>query len=249
MRNVTKQRTILVMEQDAVLRNSIISKLQGESYSVLTATDSAIIVNIMHNASIALIIIDSMLLRTGERGIYQQTYEYLTTAQIPVLMTVMSESEIVQLIRCEPWINDYIVKPIIWEELHACVQTLLHRGRRNNRQIVPRKKTIEALYQEGQVLSADDLLIDVDRHRVTRGNHQIELDQPLLFDLLTYMVRHRGVVLTRSRLLKYVWGYEQVNASRTVDVHMRWLREKIEDDPGSPQLIQTVRGVGYRFKE
>ena len=84
---------------------------------------------------------------------------------------------------------------------------------------------------------------------MSRRDQPIDLNPPLLFDLLAYLVRHRGMVLTRDRLLMSVWCYDRVIDSRTVDVHVRWLRQKIEDDPDTPQLILTVRDVGYRFKE
>ncbi len=80
-----------------------------------------------------------------------------------------------------------------------------------------------------------------------RGDRVIELPARL-FELLVYMARQRGMALTRGRLLEHVWGYDYVGDTRTVDVHVRWLREKIEDDPANPQLVQTVRGVGYRFR-
>jgi len=95
--------------------------------------------------------------------------------------------------------------------------------------------------------SAGEIRIDEDRREVFRNDQPIELPARL-FDLLTYMVRNRGTVLTRDRLLEHVWGYEYDGDNRTVDVYVRWLREKLEVDPANPQLILTVRGVGYRFK-
>jgi two-component system alkaline phosphatase synthesis response regulator PhoP len=97
------------------------------------------------------------------------------------------------------------------------------------------------------VLTAGDIRIDEDRREVFRRDQPIELPARL-FDLLTYLVRNRGTVLTRDRLLEHVWGYEYDGDNRTVDVYVRWLREKLEDDPANPELILTVRGVGYRFK-
>jgi two-component system alkaline phosphatase synthesis response regulator PhoP len=96
-------------------------------------------------------------------------------------------------------------------------------------------------------LNAGPLRIDQAGRRVFRQNQEIEL-QPKQFDLLTYMVKNRGTVLTRDQLLHNVWGYDYAGDTRTVDVHIRWLREKLEDDPASPKLLQTVRGVGYVFR-
>jgi DNA-binding response OmpR family regulator len=114
---------------------------------------------------------------------------------------------------------------------------------------VSRRWSKEVIDEREQVLVADDLRIDLARRKVMWHNQPIELTQVLLFDLLAYLVRHRGVVLTRDRLLQHVWGYEYGVNTRTVDVHVRWLRQILEDHPDFPQLIETVRGVGYRFKE
>jgi two-component system alkaline phosphatase synthesis response regulator PhoP len=94
---------------------------------------------------------------------------------------------------------------------------------------------------------AGDVAIDQDRREVRKRGTLVEM-QARLFDLLVYMVRNRGKVLTRDQMLTSVWEYEYTNDTRTIDVHIRWLREKLEDDAANPQLIQTVRGVGYRFK-
>jgi DNA-binding response OmpR family regulator len=99
-----------------------------------------------------------------------------------------------------------------------------------------------------RVLEVADLYIDVEHSLVMRNSQPVSLRQPLLFDLLLYLVLHRGKVVTRDQLLKHVWGYEQEYESRTVDVHMRWLRKSLEEDPAHPQLIQTIRGVGYCFQ-
>ena len=96
-------------------------------------------------------------------------------------------------------------------------------------------------------LSAGDLTVDLDRREVLRRGEEITLPARL-FDLLVYFMRNRGYVLTRDQLLEKVWGYDFEGDYAHVDVHIRWLRERIEDDPANPQLIQTVRGVGYRFK-
>lgn len=108
---------------------------------------------------------------------------------------------------------------------------------------------VEVDQEVEQVLVVDDLCIDIPRRSVTRRNRPIDLGPMLLFDLLVHFVRNQGVVLTRDRLLMAVWSYNQAIDSRTVDVHVRWLRQKLEDDPNHPQLIETVRGVGYRFKD
>src|SRR5262249_35502693 len=100
---------------------------------------------------------------------------------------------------------------------------------------------------ENKPLLAGELKIDLDKREVTKRDQEITLPARL-FDLLVYFIRNKGTVLTRDRILEQVWGYAYAGDTRTVDVHVRWLRERIEDDPATPQLLLTVRGVGYRFK-
>ncbi len=134
--------------------------------------------------------------------------------------------------------DDYVTKPYAWNELRARIRALLRRG--------GHKGVLDAADGARQ-LSAGDLTVDLDRREVRKRGEEITLPARL-FDLLVYFMRNRGNVLTRDQLLEKVWGYDYEGDTRTIDVHIRWLRERIEDDPANPQLIQTVRGVGYRFK-
>jgi DNA-binding response OmpR family regulator len=137
-----------------------------------------------------------------------------------------------------------MTKPFSWNELRARVRALLRRG---EQPLAGQQDDTEPGQPGSHILTVGDIRIDEDRREVFRRDQPIELPARL-FDLLTYMVRNHGTVLTRDRLLEHVWGYEYDGDNRTVDVYMRWLREKLEDDPATPQLILTVRGVGYRFK-
>ena len=244
------QRTILVVEQDEDLRQVIVSRLEGDGYTTLALTNSTSALPVAQTHRPALIIFDIMLLQAVELEACRQLRTHQETASIPVLMLVPGESEIAWLERSGIRVNDYIIKPLLWPELQACVHTLLRSGRhRTKPKVVHKTFTGHVMLQNaGQVLNVDNIYIDVDRRQVMRDNQPIELQQPLLFNLLLYFVRHRGVVLTRDQLLKQVWGYEQAYDSRTVDVHIRLLRKKLESDPANPQLIQTVRGIGYRFQ-
>ncbi|GAC1362384.1 MAG: response regulator transcription factor [Ktedonobacteraceae bacterium] len=244
------QRTILVVEQDEELRQGIVSKLEADGYATLALADSTSTLRAAQAHRPALIVFDVMLLQPKELEICRQLRVHSETGSIPVLMLVPGEGEIAWLERSGIRANDYIIKPLLWPELQACVHTLLRSGRhRTKPKVVHKSFTGQVMVQDsGQVLTAYNLSIDVDRRQVMRGNQLIELQQPLLFNLLLFLVRHRGVALTRDQLLKQVWGYEQAYDSRTIDVHIRLLRKKLEDDPANPQLIQTVRGVGYRFQ-
>jgi two-component system, OmpR family, alkaline phosphatase synthesis response regulator PhoP len=242
------QKGILVVEHDAAWRDTIAHRLQGEGYLVLAATNEGMAMDVAQHHPISLVILDSASLQSG-LDLCCQLRASSETAQVPILMMVTSDIEIAQLVRLGPRVNDYIVKPFLWEELQACVRALLRSGKRRIRQkLANASPSPEKAHEQGQILVADTLCIDVAQHRVTRGDQQIKLGNNLLFNLLVYLVRHRGVALTRDQLLRYVWGSEPAKDSRTVDVHVHWLRQKLQDDPDHPQLIQTVPGVGYRFK-
>jgi DNA-binding response OmpR family regulator len=131
--------------------------------------------------------------------------------------------------------DDYMTKPFSMHELLARVKALLRRSEMGG---TPRDIPTR--------LESGDVVVDVGAHRATRGNELMHL-KPREFDLLAYFLRHPGQVLTRERLLRNVWGYEYAGDTRTVDVHVRWLRGKVEQDAASPTRIQTVRGVGYVF--
>ncbi len=245
------QRTILVVEQDEDLRESIVSLLEGDGYTTLALADSTATFNMAQTHRPALIIFDGLSLQPAELDACRQLRTHYETGSIPILLLIPGGGEIPWLERSGIRVNDYIIKPLLWPELQACVHTLLRSGRHRTKPRFAHKTLVSHAreHDTGQILNVDNLHIDVDLRQVVRDNQPIELQQPLLFNLLLYLVRHRGVVLTRDDLLKQVWGYEQTYDSRTVDVHIRLLRKKLENDPANPQLIQTVRGVGYRFQD
>ncbi len=239
-----------MVEADRDLRNSISSTLRREGYFVLALADGAIALEAAQDNPFSLIVLDPVLLRSGGPDLCRQLRAHPSTERVPILMLVTDDIEISQMVALELGVDDYITKPLRWEELHACVRELLRSGKPRLTKTWHRP-IVGAIDGGEQVLVVGNLRIDVARRKVSRGDHLIELRSALLFDLLVYLARHRGVVFTRERLLAQVWGYERVDAidTRTVDVHMRWLREKLEDDPVNPALIQTVRGVGYCLKE
>ncbi|MGH2486003.1 MAG: winged helix-turn-helix domain-containing protein, partial [Ktedonobacterales bacterium] len=164
------------------------------------------------------------------------------SAQTPILMLTARGDETDKVVGLEMGADDYVTKPFSWQELRARIRALMRRGEQAQDSAVATPET-----GDGGVLAAGGLRIDTMRHEVTRDGQEIELPARL-FDLLVYMVRNNGLVVTRDRVLQQVWGYDYAGDTRTIDVHVRWLREKIEQDPANPRLIVTVRGVGYRFK-
>ena len=240
-------KVILVVEQEATLRGTITDTLRGEGYLVLAVTGESEAIDVARYSPISLIILDPTSPQSGV-DMCSLLREGKEMAHVHILMMATGQVEIAQLVRLNLGVNDYIVKPFHWEELRACVRALLRGDSRRTRQkrvaASPKKETTHA---KGEVLVAGTLRIDLDQRRVTRGDRQISLGSRLLFDLLVYLVRHRGDVLTRDQLLQQVWCREIAQDTRTVDVHVHWLRHKLHDDPDDPQFIQTIPGMGYRF--
>jgi two-component system, OmpR family, alkaline phosphatase synthesis response regulator PhoP len=238
-----EQRPILLVEDDDALRDTLAYNLRQEGYETLTAADGVTALELARGHPVALVILDVMLPRLDGLEVLRQLRARPETARVPVMMLTarVEESDIV--VGLELGADDYVTKPFSWNEARARVRALLRRGAQQTG-----AETGSAPAAEGaEPLVAGDLVIDEARREVRKDGRVIALPARL-FELLAYLARRRGIVLTRGRLLEQVWGYDYVGDTRTVDVHVRWLREKIEDDPASPQLIQTVRGVGYRFK-
>lgn len=243
--NADSRQTILVVEDDSALRDTIAYNLQGDGYRVLTAADGVAALEETARYPVSLVLLDIMLPHMDGLEVCRRLRAKPETANVPILMLSARGEETDKVVGLELGADDYVTKPFSWKELRARVRALL---RRRGDAASKLSTTVDApAANEERILVADDLRIDLDRREVTRADRQIELPARL-FELLAYMVRNRGLVLTRGRLLQHVWGYDYEGDTRTVDVHIRWLREKIEDDPASPQLLLTVRGVGYRFR-
>jgi two-component system alkaline phosphatase synthesis response regulator PhoP len=238
-----EQRPILVVEDDDDLRETLAYNLRAEGYETLLAADGVAALELARRQPLALVILDVMLPRLDGLDVLRQLRARPETAAIPVLMLTARAEESDIVVGLELGADDYVAKPFSWNEVRARLRALLRRGAQRG---VNGDEAASDLAQS-EPLTIGNLRIDEDRREVRKGDQLIELP-PRLFDLLLYLARHPGTVLTRGRLLEHVWGYDYAGDTRTVDVHVRWLREKIEDDPANPQLIQTVRGVGYRLK-
>ena len=237
-----EQRPILVVEDDDDLRETLAYNLRADGYETLLAADGVAALELARRQPVARVILDVMLPRLDGLSVLRQLRARPETAAIPVLMLTARAEESDIVVGLELGADDYVAKPFSWNELRARLRALMRRGG-------PRANGEDAASASAQSepITIGDLHIDEDRREVRKGDRLIELP-PRLFDLLLYLARRPGTVLTRGRLLEHVWGYDYAGDTRTVDVHVRWLREKIEDDPANPQLIQTVRGVGYRLK-
>jgi DNA-binding response OmpR family regulator len=157
---------------------------------------------------------------------------------VPILMLTARDDEVDKVVGLELGADDYLTKPFSVRELLARVRAMLRR--------------VEMLQPAEprpapRLIGADEVQVNLDEHRAYRAGAPIQL-KPKEYDLLVFLMQRPGRVFTRDQLLSQVWGYEYAGDSRTVDVHVRWLRQKIEADPANPVLIETVRGVGYRFR-
>jgi DNA-binding response OmpR family regulator len=228
---------ILVVDDEPSLVDTIRYNLKREGHDVSVAYDGLEALDVARRLRPDLIVLDVMLPKMDGFEVCR-TLRNETTS--PILMLTAKASEIDKVVGLEIGADDYLAKPFSFRELLARVRALLRRVQMLRAEPRP-------LTAADEQLTSGDLVVDLARHEVTRAGRLIAL-KPKEFDLLAYLMRNRGRVLTRDVLLQNLWGYEYDGGTRTVDVHVRGLREKIEDDPSRPELIQTVRGVGYRFK-
>jgi two-component system alkaline phosphatase synthesis response regulator PhoP len=228
----TKARTILVVDDEATLVATIKYNLEREGYRVVTAGDGESAVSTARECRPDLILLDLMM--PGLNGL-EVTRILRRETIVPILILTARESETDRVVGLEIGADDYVTKPFGMRELLARVHALLRRS-------------AQGVPEAGSELRSGDLHIDLRRREVARNGRKLAL-KPKELDLLAFFVRHRGRAFTREELLDQVWGYSFAGDSRTVDVHVRWLREKIEQEPAKPSRLVTVRGVGYRFDQ
>jgi two-component system alkaline phosphatase synthesis response regulator PhoP len=241
-------RKILVVDDEAVLVETMAYNLEQAGYQVITVADGASALEAARRIKPDLIILDIMLPEMDGFEVCRQLRQERATATTPIMMLTAKSDEIDKVVGLEVGADDYVTKPFGRRELLARVRALLRRSEYapSSQERAGRDGATE-VPTASRELVAGPIRIDLAGRRVDCRGQELEL-QPKQFDLLTYFVRNRGTVLTRDQLLHNVWGYDYAGDTRTVDVHVRWLREKIEEDPANPRLIQTVRGVGYVFR-
>lgn len=232
--------TILVVEDELVLRETLAYNLSKEGYEVVTAENGNRAVELAMDDPPALVLLDIML--PGIDGfevcrILRQEYS------APIIMLTARGDVVDKVVGLEVGADDYLTKPFSMRELMARVKAQLRRVR------ILREKFCdgEEPDHDAERMRFGNLVFDMERREVTRDDELLAL-KPKEYDLLTYLAQNDGRVLSRDKILEDVWGWDYTGGSRTVDVHVRWLREKIEDDPSNPTRIITVRGAGYRFE-
>jgi len=222
---------VLLIQSDTALAESLAAFLHDEGYRVVSAADGVVGLNMVHRAQPDLIILDADLPGIDGITLCGTIRKQATT---PIVLLTNGADELQQLIGLDCGADLCLVKPISLPELHARIRALLRRAERNK---TPRT----------QPIVVGDVRLNPHMHRAWLGAQELKLT-PKEFDLLAYLMRNRGIVLPRDQLLRDVWGGRAAARSQTLDVHIRWLRQKLEPDPERPIYIQTVRMIGYRFE-
>ncbi len=225
---------VLVVEDDATLSATLRYNLERAGYRCLVAADGARALELAQRERPALVILDVML--PGIDGL-EVCRRIRAISNVPVIMLTARVDEVDRVVGLEVGADDYVTKPFSMRELLARVKAALRRA-----QMRP-----DAEREIPSSVVFDTIRIDPARREVTRAGVAVPL-KPKEYDLLWFLVQNPGRVFTRDQLLERVWGYEFAGGSRTVDVHVHWLREKIEDDPSRPRYLRTSRGAGYIFE-
>jgi DNA-binding response OmpR family regulator len=224
---------VLIIEDEVTLANNLADKLRSEGLNVVTATDGEDGLEKVRSEHPDLIVLDIMLPGLDGLSLCRIVRRDSTTAHIPIIMLTARGTEVDKIVGLESGADDYVVKPFALGEFLARVRAVMRRA--------PGRPVLQ------DELTSNDLQISLTGRRVFKEGEEVKLSNKE-FDLLAELMRNKGVVLSRDLILTKVWGYDYFVDKRTVDVHIRWLREKIEEDASNPRRIVTVRGVGYRFE-
>ena len=226
-------RTILVVDDETTLRETLVEALETEGFRVVSAADGREALTVFRAERPDLVLLDLML---PELSGIEVCRIIRAESGVPIVMLTAKDSEIDKVVGLELGADDYVTKPFSVRELSARIRALFRRSER-------------ALASENPpaVVDLGRVQVDIAGHRLLRDGDALPV-KPKAFELLLFLLRHPGQVFTRDQLLERVWGYDYAGETRTVDVHVHWLRSQIEDQPSSPQFIHTVRGVGYGFR-
>ncbi|MFO7773392.1 MAG: response regulator transcription factor [Dehalococcoidia bacterium] len=225
---------VLIVEDDQNLLDTIKYNLAKEGYRVSTALDGAQALDIAGREKPDLIILDIMLPNLNGFEVCRILRKEMT---VPILMLTAKTEEVDKVVGLEIGADDYMTKPFSMRELLARVGAMLRRADMSRLEPSGEQESLEL----------GDLSIDLGRHQVFCRGSQLTLTAKE-YDLLVFLARNKGFVFSREQLLDKVWGYDYAGDTRTVDVHIRWLRQKIETDPAHPRNLITVRGAGYKLE-
>lgn len=226
-------RTILVVEDETLVRETLAEALESEGFRVRSAGDGAEALEAFRAEPPDLVLLDLML--PGLSGI-EVCRIMRAESGVPIVMLTARDSELDKVVGLELGADDYVTKPFSLRELTARIRALLRRVDRAGRDERPPR-----------IVDLGRVRVDLAGHRLLRDGHPVSL-KPKAFELLAFLAQNPGQVFTRDQLLERVWGYDYAGETRTVDVHIHWLRSQIEEEPARPVFIHTVRGVGYVFR-
>ncbi len=227
--------SVLIVEDEESLAEPLAFLLKKEGFDVHLASDGPTALQTFENQQVDIVLLDLMLPGMSGTEVCRQLR---LTSSVPVIMVTARDSEIDKVVGLELGADDYVTKPYYARELIARIRAVLRRGGES-------EPIIEE--DDGMILREDRVVMDVERHIVKVDGEQIPM--PLKeFDLLEYLMRNSGRVLTRGQLIDRVWGPDYVGDTKTLDVHVKRLRTKIERNPSRPEILVTVRGLGYKFE-
>ena len=230
---MTEQMTVLVVEDEESFIDALTVGLKREGFRVQVARDGAQALDLFDAVNPDLVLLDVMLPRISGIDVCRQLRK---RSQVPIIMVTAKGAEIDTVVGLEVGADDYVTKPYRLRELVARMRAVLRRA--------PRDRFDD---QAEGVLEVGDVRLDPDRHEVEIRSEIVPM--PLKeFELLSLLLANAGRVLTRDTLIDRVWGSDYVGDTKTLDVHVKRLRGKIETDPGSPTRIVTIRGLGYRYE-
>jgi len=222
-------RSILVVEDDATLRETLAEALEGEGFRVASAGDGAEALSAFRSDRPDLVLLDLML---PELSGVEVTRIIRAESAVPIVMLTAKGSELDRVLGLELGADDYVTKPFSLRELSARIRAVLRRMDRTE------------VAEPPSPIDLGRVQVDLAGHRLLRDGTTVPVT-PKAFELLAFLLRNAGQVFTREQLLEHVWGYDYAGETRTVDVHVHWLRAEIEVEPSRPTILETVRGVGY----
>jgi two-component system response regulator RegX3 len=224
---------VLIVEDEISFSDALAYLLKKESYEVEVAVNGAEAIERFQTFNPDLILLDLMIPEVSGTEVCRVIR---STSQVPIIMLTAKDSEIDKVVGLELGADDYVTKPYSSRELLARMKAVMRRNSGDSAGI-----------EEGALLTAGSVRMDLDKHQVTVNS--VAVTFPLKeFELLEFLMRNSGRVLTRSQLIDRVWGNDYFGDTKTLDVHIKRLRAKIEEDPANPKIIHTIRGLGYKLE-
>jgi len=222
---------ILVVDDEEHIQELLRFNLENNGFKVLCAGDGIEALKLAREEIPQLVLLDLMLPKMNGYDVCKEIRKDISISNTPIIILTAKSEELDKVLGLELGADDYLTKPFSVRELVARVKAILRRTK---------------IQQVDKTFSFGNIIIDFPKHEVIKATEKVELTLKE-FELLEILIIHKGRVITRDFLLDKIWGYEYIGETRTVDVHIRHLRQKIEEDDKNPHFVETVRGIGYRF--